>query len=60
MIGGISVFGDAVFIGVSGNAGSESLAGGFNRTDNLISGKGNFTSTSSSGSLTVYGKQRKR
>ena len=60
MIGGISVFGDAIFIGVSGNAGSESLAGGFNRTDNLISGKGNFTSTSSSGSLTVYGKQRKR
>jgi hypothetical protein len=60
MIGGISVFGDAVFIGVSGNAGSEALAGGFSRTDNLISGKGNFTSTSSSGNLTVYGKQRKR
>jgi hypothetical protein len=59
MIGGISTFQDKIFIGVSGNQGNEALSSGFSRTDNLVVGKGNFTS-SSSGSVNVYGRQRKR
>ena len=59
MIGGVSTFQDKIFIGVSGNQGKETLSSGFARTDNLVVGKGNFTS-SSSGSINVYGRQRKR
>jgi type IV pilus assembly protein PilY1 len=59
MIGGVSTFQDKIFIGVSGNQGKETLSSGFSRTDNLVVGKGNFTS-SSSGSINVYGRQRKR
>ena len=59
MIGGVSTFQDKIFIGVSGNQGKEALGSGFARTDNLIVGKGNFTS-STSGSINTYGRQRKR
>jgi uncharacterized protein YegL len=59
MIGGVSTFQDKIFIGVSGNQGKETLGSGFARTDNLVVGKGYFTN-SSSGSINVYGRQRKR
>jgi Tfp pilus tip-associated adhesin PilY1 len=58
MIGGVTVLGETLVIGISGNAGTSQL-GNFRKTDNLIIGKGTFDS-SGSGSVNIYNKQRVR
>ncbi len=58
MIGGVTVLGETLIIGISGNAGTKQL-GNFKKTDNLIIGKGTFDSTGS-GSVNIYNKQRLR
>lgn len=58
MIGGVTVLGETLVIGISGNAGTRQL-GNFRKTDNLIIGKGTFDS-SGSGSVNIYNKQRLR
>jgi Tfp pilus tip-associated adhesin PilY1 len=58
MIGGVTVLGETLVIGISGNAGTKQL-GDFRKTDNLIIGKGRFDS-SGSGSVNIYNKQRVR
>jgi hypothetical protein len=58
MIGGVTVLGETLVIGISGNAGTRQL-GNFRKTDNLIIGKGRFDS-SGSGSVNIYNKQRVR
>jgi len=56
MLGGVTVYKDKVFISVSGGTGQESMPGGFQRKDNLITGSGTF-SPSQSGSVNLYGRQ---
>ncbi len=58
MIGGVTVLGETLVIGISGNAGTRQL-GNFRKTDNLIIGKGTFDSTGS-GSVNIYNKLRVR
>lgn len=58
MIGGVTVLGETLVIGISGNAGTRQL-GNFKKTDNLIIGKGIFDSTGS-GSVNIYNKLRLR
>lgn len=65
MIGGATVIGDTVVIGISGASGRKSLdtttGNRFTKVDNLIIGKGNFDFSSSGiGSVNIYNKQQVR
>jgi hypothetical protein len=58
IIGGVSVYGGSLIMGISGNSGTATY-GGFTKTDNLIVGQGVFNSTAGS-TINTYGKQRVR
>jgi hypothetical protein len=66
MIGGVTISGDTLVIGISGGKGRESLSVGtnnFQKIDNLIIGKGVFDSVntgSGKGTANVYNKQQVR
>ena len=58
MIGGVTVTGNTIIMGISGNSGV-STQGSFTKTDNLLVGKGTFNSMSG-GTINIYGRQRVR
>jgi hypothetical protein len=66
MIGGVSIIGDTLVIGISGAKGRKSLSTGpnnFQKIDNLIIGKGVFDTNntgSGKGTATIYNKQQVR
>lgn len=66
MIGGVSIIGDTLIIGISGGKGRENLSApgnNFQKIDNLIIGKGVFDSKntgSGKGTATIYNKQQVR
>jgi hypothetical protein len=66
MIGGVSVIGDTLVIGISGALGRANLSTGntnFQKIDNLIIGRGVFdagNTGSGRGTATIYNKQQVR
>lgn len=66
MIGGVSIIGDTLVIGISGGSGRANLSTGdnnFQKIDNLIIGRGVFDTNntgSGKGTATIYNKQQVR
>lgn len=66
MIGGVSIIGDILVIGISGGKGRENLSApgnNFQKIDNLIIGKGVFDTSNigiGKGTATIYNKQQVR